>query len=183
MPIRKHIKDLDRTSLIGDSAIKLIFSGEPTPEDAARLRVLVDQYTSRSGREKGWTDLNIDQRIDFASKRFGNNFLAKLHFARFIVYRHSSEIIHGTLFGSLFFLGLTNPTRYSDIKEKGMKEFSEQIGVQNILILMATIFSLSAVIDAFHSVYGFPEGYKESKAYISEMYKIPWFAKIVNKGK
>lgn len=96
---------------------------------------------------------------------------ASLHWARFAVYRHSSEILHGTLFGALFFFGQTAPSR-----PKSLTEFSESVGQQHMMIVLACVLALSAVIESFDSsYYGFAHARDESRRIVSSLGEIPYF--------
>ena len=166
---QKSYRDLQRESKIGDSMIKLAFSGTPDSSSIDGLEEDIDEFTSRGGREKGWIELSVDDRIALSGKVFGHSVLKSLHIARFAVYRHSSEILHGTLFGSLYFLGVTEPSHPTSIDG-----FSESIGQKHMLVLMATNLAVSAIVEAFHQRYGYAMAYKESKDLLGEIQNIPY---------
>jgi hypothetical protein len=107
---QKAFRDLERQSRVGESVIRLVYSATPDPAAIEGLEADLEEFTSRTSREKGWTDLSIDDRIVAAGRKLGGSVLNSLHFARYAVYRHSSEILHGTLFGALYFWGSTSPT-------------------------------------------------------------------------
>lgn len=167
---QKAYRDLRRESTIGESTISVALSNCP---DAASIPGLEDQlaeFTYRSGREKDWVDESIDERIAAVGDRFGKNVLTPLHLARFIVYRHSSEILHGTLFSALYFFGLTQPT-----KENRQEFAAEGIGQQHMTLLMAICLSLDAVVSAFHSEYGFQCAKDRSKELNDAMSNLAYF--------
>ena len=85
------------------------------------------------------------------------------------MYRHSSEILHGTLFGSLYFLGVTEPSHPTSLDG-----FSETIGQKHMLVMMATNLAVSAIVEAFHQRYGYAMAHKESKALLDEIQNIPY---------
>jgi hypothetical protein len=165
---QKSFRDLDRRSEVGESVIGLSFEPRPVPGPFASgpetdLETDVQEFTSRTGREKGWTDLSIDQRIAIAGGE-AKDVLSSLHYARFMIYRHSSEILHGTLFGAMFFHGYTFPLR-----PKSLEGYFESIGAQHMQILMGTVLAVSAVLERFHRTYGFSTAYARSRALIREM--------------
>lgn len=106
---QKAVRDLDRESAVGSQTIHLQSSVVTDLELPVHLQESLDEFTARSGREKGWTDLSIDQRCERVEHVLGSKVLTPLHWARFAVYRHSSEILHGTFFSAVFFMGLTEP--------------------------------------------------------------------------
>ena len=96
--------------------------------------------------------------------------MTALHWARFAIYRHSSEILHGSLFGALFFFGLTTPTG----GPRSLNELHEAIGQQHMLILMATVLALSAVVEVFHGVYGFRVAQDQNEALMKRLRSISY---------
>jgi len=54
---------MERQSVIGNSVINLVFSGKPKPETIEGLQEYIKEFTSNTGREKGWIDLSVDDRI------------------------------------------------------------------------------------------------------------------------
>jgi hypothetical protein len=96
--------------------------------------------------------------------------MTALHWARFAVYRHSSEILHGTFFSALFFFGLTTPSG----RPRSPAELNEVIGQQHMLVLMASILALSAVVEAFDSAYGFRAAQKQNVALMDLLKSVPY---------
>ena len=168
---QKMYQDLERESKIGDKIIRLTFSDRLDTSTVPGLKAEIAEFTSRTGREKGWVDLSIDERIEAAGQKLGDSVLTSLHFARFMIYRHSSEVLHGTLFSALYFFGITTPSTQPRTQDKTL----ESVGQQHMLILIATVFALSAVIEAFHRAYGFAEAKERSKSLLDGLHDIPYF--------
>ncbi len=166
---QKSYRDLQRQSKVDESVIRLTFSGTPDPSSIDGLEDDIDEFTSKGGREKGWTELSVDDRIALSGQVFGQSVLNSLHLARFAVYRHSSEILHGTLFGALYFLGATQPS-----PPTSLDGFSENIGQKHMLVMMATNLAVSAIVEAFHQRYGYAMVHNESKALFDEIRNIPY---------
>ena len=114
------------------------------------LEESIEEFTTRSGREKGWTDLSIDARCERVGHVLGSEVLTPLHWARFAVYRHSSEILHGTFFSAVFFMGLTEPGG----APADPAEWLDRIAAQHLMVLMAAVLSLIAVAKAVDAVFG-----------------------------
>jgi hypothetical protein len=71
----------------------------------------LDEFTSKSGREiTSWTPENVQQRLEAVHLKFGAKDTRGLAFG-LLLYRHASEIAHGTLYGTLFSWGATEPGR------------------------------------------------------------------------
>jgi len=169
---QKSYRDLKRESAIGNSRINLNFSGidEIRKDD---IEDDLNEFTRKSNREKDWTDSTIDQRIEIAGSTLGGKILSYLHMARFIVYRHSSEILHGSFFGALFFFGETAPP-----KRHSLEDYRENFAEHHIMILQASILSLAAVVESFHLAYGFEWAFEHSTDLLKSMKEIPYFARI-----
>lgn len=89
----------------GTRKVSLEFSGGnfELPQD---YKDAVERFTSERGREiPRWTKLSVDKRADFLDKKTGKNLL--LHIL--MIYSDASEALHGTIYGSLFHLGVYNP--------------------------------------------------------------------------
>lgn len=146
---QKSFRDLNRESNIKNSKIVLSLCGADKiePDDVTEY---LNEFTSNSNREKNWTDTTIDQRIEIAGNKLGGKVLTYLHMSRFLIYRHSSEIIHGSFFGTLFFFGMTSPpaTRSVEDLEKNFRD-------HHVIILLSVILSLAAVVESFHYAYNF----------------------------
>jgi hypothetical protein len=166
---QKAFRDLERDSRIGPSIIRAVFMGKPDPSSVPGLSEDIRQFTAKSGREKGWVDESIDDRIAAIGEHFGQGVLDLLHLARFMVYRHSSEVLHGTLFGALYFFGLTQPKQ-----DMTLRDSAEDIGQQHIMLLGATAFCLHSVVRVFHSAYGFRWAYDLSCRLTESLSSIPY---------
>lgn len=170
---QKAYRDLQRESTIGESTISIALSGCPDAANIPGMEEHLAEFTYRSGREKDWVDASLDERIATAGDRLGKNVLTPLHLARFIVYRHSSEILHGSLFSALYFFGLTQPT-----KQNRQDFAAENIGQQHMLLLMACCLAHDAVINAFHNAYGFQWANDRSKELNDAMGDLAYFCKL-----
>src|SRR5690606_37509589 len=90
---------------------------------------LLREFTSRSGREiTAWTPENVHQRLEVIQRHFGEDTVRELAFG-LLLYRHASEIAHGTLYGALFSWGAMEPggpprstdeTRSFRVEESGL---------------------------------------------------------------
>jgi hypothetical protein len=166
---QKAYRDLVRESKIGDSRIRLECAGRPAASSIEGMEAQIAEFTAKGGREKGWMDASIDDRIEAVGKRFGGSVLSRLHFARFMVYRHSSEVLHGTLFSAIYFFGATTPTG----EPRTLEQTTDFIGQQHMMILLATIFALLAVVEVFHRAYGFRAAFESAERLLEALREIP----------
>lgn len=169
---QKSYRDGVRESTIGESIIQVTRLGLPKSSEIDGMEELLVEFTSRANREKGWVDLSLDERIEVIGKKLGHKVLANLHFARFAVYRHASEILHGTFYSALYFLGHTE-TRIDTAKRQVAHDL---IGQKHMMILFATVVALSCVVETFHLSFGFEKAYQSSQALIDSLKEIPYLS-------
>lgn len=98
--------------------------------------------------------------------------LTSLHWARFAVYRHSSEILHGTFFGAAFFLGVTDPAG----PPRSPEQLLARIAGQHLMVLLAGALSVDAVVRAVHAAFDVPELLQATHDLMTEMGRAPFFA-------
>lgn len=107
---QKAFRDLDREIDINGEGFRIMCAGNPEPD--AELHECLAMFTGKKDREiTTWTDENVKERIEKIAKKHGFAALKGLMFGLFSIYRHSSEIVHGSLFGAQYSLGLTLPGR------------------------------------------------------------------------
>jgi hypothetical protein len=100
--LQKVYRDRERRGTIGGVHVDLR-SPVPPVEDIPGLKAALAEFTDAKGRERrGWTDVNLDDRIALVRSKHPDAALA-LAGAIFAIYRHSSELLHGTYFGVVFF--------------------------------------------------------------------------------
>lgn len=105
--LRALIREIE---LSGEKIFSYRMSGAEKLMSRPDNQKALDDYTSRSGREiTAWTPENVQQRLEAIHSKFGAKRARGLAFG-LLLYRHSSEIAHGTLYGTLFSWGATEVT-------------------------------------------------------------------------
>jgi len=108
--LQKSWRDLDRELVINDTAIYIRHSAQIDPRENPNLQDAIDEFTSKRGREiTSWTPQSLKDRIERVARKYGKDASTGLQFGLLAIYRHSSDISHGTLFGSMFAVGMTQP--------------------------------------------------------------------------
>ena len=168
---QKAYRDLQRKSSAGGWTVMVGSSVKLSPEDKAHLSALAAEFTTSRGREKrDWTDENLTERIDAAAKRFPEASVMLLHAALFNIYRHSSEVLHGTYFAAMHFWGLTTigrprPNRRGDL----LRALSEH----QFSILMSTIFAFTALIECVSDYVGTLELAEQASNEFKRLHELP----------
>jgi hypothetical protein len=89
-----------------------------------KLREALDFFTNKKGFEiRSWTGENVFKKIELIIEKYGEDIGLILIINLFFIYRHSSEIIHGTMFGSLFARGMTRPEAEQPNDEDELEKF------------------------------------------------------------
>jgi hypothetical protein len=161
---QRAFRDLQRTSTIGNRSITATYAEVPLAVASERVAAFLKEFTSAKGREKPWTDRTLDQRIERAGKVLGEVVLTCLHNARFMVYAHSSEILHGTYFGVLYFLGLTLPSF-----PRTQEQLKDELANHQARVLSAAISAMAGVLEGFHASYGAARLVVESRRIVENL--------------
>jgi hypothetical protein len=109
--LQKAYRDLSRELNISGQKLTLKWIGEIKSESNPELQAALAEFTSKKGREiTSWTPETVQEQIETVDACYGKRISIHLQFALMSIYRHASEIAHGTYFGALFALGLTSPS-------------------------------------------------------------------------
>lgn len=147
---QKAFRDMERTSAVGNLTFSLRVHPRPDPKVVPGLSEALEEFTRKSGREAtSWTEASIEQRLEAIGKRFGDKVLMPLHMAFFSIYRHASEIIHGTFYGSIFFL-------YASHLGRRQTPASARYTILNhlLLILMSVVLAVDGLMNAATLAFG-----------------------------
>lgn len=131
---QKSLRDLDRTFYIADEKMSLKFSGADEVLNDPENQQLLHEFTSRTGREiTAWTDENVPERLKLIHEKYGKA-SRNLYWA-LLLYRHASEIAHGSLFGVLFPWGATEPPGPRTVED--IRKFRES-NLRHVMMLTAS---------------------------------------------
>lgn len=115
--VQKRYRDLQRhndflAEYLGHSAFSF---GVPTDDDVAAALL---EFTGRKGREiTQWTNETVEQRLEHIKKAFGHATYSSFRVPLWSIYRVSSEVLHGTLYGLSFEAGwmASGPIRSAEL--------------------------------------------------------------------
>ncbi len=121
---QKSFRDLERAIEIRDLKFGIGLNDLDKVPISKKLKEALDYFTSNKGFEiRSWTGENVFKKIELIREKYGHEIGMMLIINLFFIYRHSSEIIHGTLFGSLFARGMTKPENEQPSTESELETF------------------------------------------------------------
>ena len=107
-------------------------------------------FTTKAGKEKrAWTDENTEQQLGAVVKKYGGRLGGFLAFGLLTIYRHASEIAHGTLFSMWWKLGFTNPGEWPESSQ----DLDANVRDKAVLAIFTLNFCLYALIAVVSNEY------------------------------
>lgn len=167
---QKAFRDLKRTSSVAGHTVTVGWSGKLSPEDEAHLASTATEFTTKAGRERRyWTDKSLENRLEVIAGRFGHRVMTMLHPAMLMIYRHASEIVHGTYFSALFFWGVTRPGQKPATAD-GLRVI---MGNHQLAVLLGVILANTALLDCAGQYFGFTDLNKGADELVRQLEALP----------
>lgn len=128
-----------------------------------------DNPFKMKGDPRNWTNVNIERRINTINKKYGDTVSRFLQLSHLTIYRTSSDIIHGTLYGARHMLGIVNK-KDNSFSINGMIEH----GFGAIITLMLSISQCTySILYAFNKeLEGLDKFEKEYSKLLEEYLKV-----------
>ncbi|MCH7489947.1 MAG: hypothetical protein IID05_04550 [Gemmatimonadetes bacterium] len=169
---QKAYRDLSRELKIGKTTLRAELSHRARVEDLpADVRTALDEYTNRRGGEiRDWTSDNLVRQLEIIQERFGTEVASNLIFPQFAIFRHSSEIAHGSLFGTLWPLGLLDATG----KPATPDDLAERFGEHLAMLYMMLALCVDAVLHVANTGFCLAELVAASSDAIKQLRDEPW---------
>ena len=157
--MQKTFRDLARQGSVGSIGFELSRTDPlPDPKKIPELEAALEEFTSSKGHEvRDWTADNLDKRIKLISEKFGKSGIGFAG-ATIAVFRHGSEILHGTYFGVVHFwtAGMTRVTTKSE---------AEYLILSHLIsTVTAVFFTVNGVVDVIDKKYKIPHLSEANKA-------------------
>lgn len=169
--LQRTARNLDRKSTIGDFTFVLKWSASDQFTEQPKIKDAIAEFTSKSGSEmRSWTKASVPDRLACIGEKFGIKTVIPLHGAYFAIYADASEITHGTYFGTLFFLGMTQPGATRDVQcaRKAMKwhEFS---------VFTSVVFAIEGLMKAVSIAFELPKLHENYELIRRDVAELPIF--------
>ncbi|MEZ6000351.1 DUF5677 domain-containing protein [Hyphomonas sp.] len=101
--LQKRFRDFNRSGEIAGTRISVGYDNPPEMESIQGLKDALELFTDKNGKEiRDWSPATQNEKIEQV-QLVSEQAALSLAGAKFAIYRHSSEILHGTYFGTIYF--------------------------------------------------------------------------------
>lgn len=171
-------RDLRREWDVGGVRASVGFVGQLDPHHAQRLEAMMPEFLTARGREKDWTDLTLKQRLEATAIAFPATALLSLNVSAFNIYRHASEVIHGSYYGALLIWGTNTPGR----RPRSSADLRLTLADHQFSALMSAVFAYAGMLECFSVYAGMPLFKADVDATLARIAKLPAIAEGMRKA-
>jgi hypothetical protein len=173
----KHIKqksyrDVMRSCKIGDFEFHSAVGRKVDVWMSDELKEAIDNFTSKKGKEiRSWTGDSQDsvpKKIKLIASKYGKDIGSLYDFYTHNIYRHSSEILHGTIFGAFYSGGITLPRSEWPMTDEEIKIY--QLNELSFLLTNLSMMCNSTVY-ILHDDFPRPEIIEDAKELAAKLTK------------
>jgi hypothetical protein len=147
--MQKTYRDMQRKGEVGGVRFEVSRRNVPNFKEIPGLAAAIEEFTRKGKELADWTPLNISDRIE-AVKRVDNSAALSLSGASASIYRHASELLHGTYFSVVYFWSANSGPAHTP------EQFEERWKEHFLTIFTALFFSAHAVIGVFSRQFNIP---------------------------
>ena len=171
----RAFRDLFRKDEMGGWTFEVGYQADIPATEAQRMEAMAAEFTTAKGREKDWTDLNLRQRLDATAATFPGTALLSLNASAFNIYRHASEVMHGSYYGALMIWGVASPRS----KPLDPDTFRLVFVDHQFSTLMSAIFAFAGVVECFAAYANVPHLKLAVSDVLSQLSKLPAVAETL----
>jgi hypothetical protein len=141
--LQRSYRDLDRELTIGNQFIKKKYFGKAVQEQFPDLQKSIEDFTNKKGKEiHTWTEESVVEKLKEIHSKYGTEISTPLQMGFFAIYDDASQFSHGSFFGALDILGLTDP---KGLKPPNEQEFESRCRLS--LVCQLIFYSIIAIIE------------------------------------
>jgi hypothetical protein len=160
--IYKGFRNTDKT--FGSDSLKMSIKRIPGIQPSDELLKVIDQFTSKKGRSKNWTNHSVPERIAVIENSFKTSIATAFLTSYATIYGEASEVIHGSVTGADIGSGTIAFSKYP-------KNDNDHMEIQKSHIqssLLTCFIAIQGVLEAFCSYANFVEFEQELKSQLSK---------------
>ena len=164
--MQKSYRDMQRQGEVGGVAFEIGRDGVPESDVVPELAEALKGFTRRGKEVRDWTPTSLSDRIASVGNVHRGAALC-LSGASVSVYRHASELLHGTYFGVVHFWSGSGgrPAR-------SRADFDALWSEHFIAVFTALFFSASAAVKLYARKYNLPEVESSDSALVAKMQSV-----------
>jgi len=152
---QKGYRNLKKSIKAGDVVAELKWTGHPDLDDDKELKKAVELFTSKKGKTiSRWRNKTIEEMLDLIVERSGVNvkYVKYLMIAMLAIYDDASEALHGTLYGTIFHIGI-----FSAGSSRTKSKIVSSVHGQLSLLFFALGCCINSLIEAVNQVFPIEE--------------------------
>lgn len=161
---QKSFRDLFREIDLEDFQIKTNLKNVNNIPLPKKLMEAYDEFTSSKGHElRHWSEeskKSAFKKIEIISLEIDEGIGQVLNLCLFSIYRHASEIIHGSLFGTFYGMGLTLP---GTEMVRNKEQYQNHVNNMNSYLMSILNLLLESALRIVNSCYQIEDILKESR--------------------
>jgi len=149
---QKSYSNLNKSIRVGELIAELKWTGNFDLDSDPELKKAVDLFTSEKGKSiKRWTNKNIVKLLPLIEQRSDVD-IRPLMLSVLAIYDDASEALHGTLYGTIFQIGL-----FSGGNIKTKKQMISSVHGQLSLLFLSLGSCIDSLIGAINKVFSIEE--------------------------
>lgn len=161
---QKSYRNLNKNIKVGEFIAELKWTGNFDLESDPELKKAVDLFTSAKGKPiSRWTNKNIVEMLNLIEQR-GDIDIRPLMLSMLAIYDDASEALHGTLYGTIFQIGL-----FSSGNIKTKRQIVSSVHGQLSLLFLALGSCIDSLMLAINKVFPIAEIKERSKENLNSL--------------
>lgn len=161
---QKSYRNLNKNIKVGEFIAELKWTGNFDLESDPELKKAVDLFTSERGKSiSRWTNKNIVKMLNLIEQRSDID-IRPLMLSMLAIYDDASEALHGTLYGTIFQIGL-----FSSGNIKTKRQIVSSVHGQLSLLFLALGSCIDSLMLAINKVFPIEEIKERSKENLNSL--------------
>ena len=175
----RAFQDMTRNIELGPVAFRVGYESHLPAAEKQRLEEMASEFTTSKGRPKDWTDLKLNQRLDVVASVFPKTALISLGASYFNIYRHASEVVHGSYYGALMIWGTTAPNNLPITRDDFRLIFLDH----QFSTLVSAIFAFSGLVECFSAYAKIPRFKTTANDSLEQLARLPAVAETLEQSR
>ena len=140
---QKLLRKFDKKFGRGEFSIHVKYDAPDELKGISGIESAIQEFSTRKGQERAWTELSVEQRIEAIGHRFGKEIAGGFLGAYAVIYSDASEVLHGSLYGAqLFYRSADRLTGQIEDHKEACRGYAESIVFSLFLGLNSLIRAL-----------------------------------------